>query len=138
MPGNKYTPFNMASHKKRERIYAALLKDIPDYPNVILRSWIKSKHELSGSNMALIRAGLHAVETFGLVSRVIYRFQFDNNLTYWCKNPDYPARMRFYIYKNDMCPLFYRRIRQGKARPPDVWRKSDGKHGLSYKRMWRK
>ena len=95
-----------------------MLRLIPDYPKVVVRDWIINYFEDKGANMRLIKVTLNRLMYFGLISRVVYRWQYDHYTEYLCKNPDYPSRVRPVIEVDDLCPLYRRRIRQGKARPP--------------------
>ncbi len=116
--GSIYRKFNEMRFRSKEKLYQALLKMIPTYPNIITRSILMYYLERNRANMKLVKSAYHGLEVYCLISRVAYRWQFDNNDEYVCKNPAYPDKTNKVIKVNDMCPRMKRRVRAGHVRPP--------------------
>ena len=123
--GNPYREFNEKRFKSKEKLYAALLKMIPhpgqnwrNSPNTVVRTWLFGILDAKGANMKMIRSAYHGLEVYCLISRVVWRWQFDNNDEFICQNPLYPDKTNKVIQINDMCPRMKKRVRTGKMRPP--------------------
>jgi hypothetical protein len=137
MPGNIYHQYNILRRQKRINLQNAVLKWIPVYPNVIVRSWLISKWEYEGGNMKLLRSTLADLRVYGAVSRVTYRWMFDPNDEYLIQNPDYPTTATKTYYVEDMCPRYKRRVKSGHAKIPDKYKPPPkGRKALRAEREW--
>ncbi|KKN86511.1 hypothetical protein LCGC14_0266870 [marine sediment metagenome] len=137
MSGNIYNQYNTLRRQRRLNLQNAVLKWIPRYPNVIVRSWLINKWEYEGGNMKLLRSTLADLRVHGMVSRVNYRWVFDPNDEYLIKNPDYPSKAHKTFYVEDMCPRYKRRVKSGHNRIPDNYKKPPpGRSALRAEREW--
>ena len=112
--------FNRRTKANRARLVKKLVQDVPNWPSVAVRSWILARHEGS----PFVRQVLDGLIQGGAISRVVYRWQYNTEETFYCKNPT-PDVARPVIEVNDMCPLYKRRVRQGYARLPKGYEKRD-------------
>lgn len=137
MPGSIYHQYNTLRNQRRQKLQDSVLKWIPVYPNVIVRTWLINKWEYEGGNMKLLRSTLADLRIYGVVSKLTYHYMFDRNDEYLIKNPDYPSEVHTVFYVDDMCPRYKRRVKGGQLRIPDKWKHPPpGRRALMTKRTW--
>jgi hypothetical protein len=139
MPGNIYSKFNRKPLTAREKLHNEILKFMPMYPRTQHRGALLITYMQRGVDMLLIRSALASLRRYGMISRVVYRWQMEETDEFLCLNPDYPNRMNVNLFVDDMCPKWYRYYRGGKKKAPEEWEKRKDKllkRGWTRSRSW--